>query len=479
MAKRSNPEIVVFELEQYINAYRSSSDRTRYVIFIVTIVTLLIATAEWNFLRLSWSRQKHDQAIDAMRARFTDQWLESRRQNRSESPYASSLEPQLSGSKRTSAERWTPVDRWVANEAALHELTHQETQFEEHTRFVPVPVVGASIHINDLGLVAGVVLFFILALLAACMAREHENLYLAMFKVRRLAVAPSASEVFGSKPDDDPPADHGESAANLLYHALAMVQVLSDPPTLARWNPNRFAGGALSLIYFLPTAVMYGVVFQNIASHEKALEVWDPWVMVARISFQIAFCFGLLFLSAICAGYQLKSTRLWIQTFFSINPGLRHVEQRPWREWVGLDYGLVDVGEKERRTRELMHALTYSLRVERNMSSPAISCTDWHLHDSKSCPPPATVPWWKWAKVPRPRYEVTQSILRAAACRLSDGLLTEAGKQHDEDSIAGFRDIKVTSNTMSLSAGNIVEWKATANAACGLKGVKCEPTPPA
>ncbi len=101
------------------------------------------------------------------------------------------------------------------------------------------PIPGVSIDVNDLGVVGGVALVLLTSILVFCVMREHENLYLALYKVRRLCDVPDQDHT------------HGESAANLLYHRLVMGQVLSSPPTLAQWK-HRGILHHVSWVFFLP-----------------------------------------------------------------------------------------------------------------------------------------------------------------------------------------------------------------------------------
>lgn len=44
-----------FEIEEYIRAFRSSTDRARYMVFVNTAVCVLILVCTWNMMPSSWS----------------------------------------------------------------------------------------------------------------------------------------------------------------------------------------------------------------------------------------------------------------------------------------------------------------------------------------------------------------------------------------------------------------------------------------
>ena len=316
MGRFTKPELVSFELNEYVQHFKSSTDRVRWVVFVVTVVSLLILLADWNYLHASWSRQRWEDHQLARAAELHRDWLTMRKSKKTPPP-------SIDESRRYDAMQ-TPVDEWTAIRVEGDILKAQADQFVSRIVFVPVPVIGASVHVNDLGLAGGVTLVALVGLLALSMAREHENLYLATFKIRRLC-------------ERDPAHNNGESPANLPYHALAMVQVFNDPPTLARWNQGsrRFpARATTALLFLLPAIVQCTVVYQNFLSRNKAVAVWGVDVTFWRLTVQATLSLLVLSFSFIAFAYSIACDDRWKQAFFFVNPALRYVEQEPWLEWI-------------------------------------------------------------------------------------------------------------------------------------------------
>src|SRR5207244_3239164 len=97
-------------------------------------------------------------------------------------------------------------------------------QFAARAVLTAGPIPGVSIDINDLGLLSGIALCLLMTIVLVCVAREHENVFLSLYKVRMICS------------EEQEACSIGDSRANLLYHALAMTQVHNSPPTLARWH---------------------------------------------------------------------------------------------------------------------------------------------------------------------------------------------------------------------------------------------------
>lgn len=306
------PEWRNLEIREYIDAFKASSDRARYVIYVNAVVSLLILVCTWNTTALSWSRQ----GVDRAEGTYMQQTV-------------------------------NPVQR---DRARLYRDTALPRIW-----FVPVPGLGVNIHVNDLGILGGVMLLILSALLCLSMVRQHENLYLALFKVRRLC------EYERGKCHD------GESMSNFLYHSLAMGQVLNYPPTLARWTHgyrNRLAGGVRWIVLCLPLLVHGTVVGYNFATYHIARQAWGP-VAKVRMSAQVVL-FALIATACLLAGiYSRACNYRWRAAFNLINPGLKQVEPRPWLDWVRLRQS------RDIKPPYLLAELTYTLQPELVMPAQA------------------------------------------------------------------------------------------------------------
>lgn len=307
MEKRP-PELQQLELSEYIAAFKSSSDRARYVIYVNAIVSLLILICTWNTMPWSWAQKRITTAERGLRESLSREF------------------DRLHGGKVTVKAPEVPATR----EAYIGEKVREDRAVEfretglEGIQFVQIPLVGAHIDVNDLGLLGGVTLLVLTMLLGFSMVRQHENLYLALFKIRRLC-------------ERDPQGHHdGESMANFLYHALAMGQVLNHPPTLARWSHgyrNRIVGLVRWAVLCLPALVQAVVFGYNLRTFYIARTAWSTMAYF-RMGAQAVLLLLIVFGCVLSSLYSRACNYRWRAAFDLVNPGLAHVESRPLLEWL-------------------------------------------------------------------------------------------------------------------------------------------------
>ena len=326
-----------FELAQYIEAFRTSADRTRYVVYVSTFVNVLILVALWNYYPVSWSRQGSQSHLALQRRQREIAWLD---EHIGTAPYP----------EKRSAQHSAPVD--VATHAAEDAdlFAAQADIFNHSMRYVAIPGLGTVIHINDIGITAGAVLLVLTLLLCYCVVREHENLHLAAYKIFQLC-------------EWDSNASDGESAANLLYHAIAMGQVLHHPPTLARWQNSvhlKVLNSITWSIFLLPAITQASIVIPNLFTLDRAFPMWGYQTVMERISVQLILGLLILLLATITIRYSRATDRQWRKAFFVINAGLAHVQQRPWSEWLHISSR--KSAREDSGIRLIMRDLTYRLR---------------------------------------------------------------------------------------------------------------------
>lgn len=212
-------------------------------------------------------------------------------------------------------------------------------QFVSRTVMPASPIPGVSIDVNDVGLVGGVALTLLLLVQALCVMRENENLFLALYKVRKLHENEPRTKA------------RGNTDANLLYHALAMSQVLSSPPTLARWE-DRSTLSHLYLIFYLPAVAYTWIVIDNTISIQRGA-LYGAAILRLMI-LQYTMLIMLFILSTICLLNSRAMSGRWLRTFYAINPQLRHFEQPSERWW--LKYPAQRLGTPAEETRrDLAH----------------------------------------------------------------------------------------------------------------------------
>jgi hypothetical protein len=207
----------------------------------------------------------------------------------------------------------------VSLEAHLAEI---EKQRVSELLLINIPFLGIHFDINDLGAFSGIGLAIICFTLCFAMARQHENLYLSLWKVRRIA-------------DREGRYNDGESTANFLYHALAMAQVFTRPPTLARWRPRGIGRIAMRVLLFLPVLIQGLIIFRNIRSIESAWRL-NPRATILSMAIQVPMLIVILVCILASCFYSRAGDLRWRETFFAINPGLLSLKGSPLLEWLKI-----------------------------------------------------------------------------------------------------------------------------------------------
>ena len=215
----------------------------------------------------------------------------------------------------------------------------------------------------------------------------------------------------------------GNSSANLLYHSLAMSQVLSSPPTLARWQ-RRGLMHRLWIVFFLPAAAHSWTVWTDWHTRAQA-KVYGAhvWKLMAA-EFVIAAC--LWSLSTVAFLNARAMTRRWERAFFRVNPSRVHVDQMAWWEWMKLRRRAGDW-----RTGRVITELVDTLTV-RDRDAPA------------------TVDVEVTREVPRPPGggppRISRPLIQEMAQALKDAGADEAGAYCARIGAAGFELERFTSD---------------------------------
>jgi hypothetical protein len=296
------------ELKEYVEAFKTSSDRARYALYVAIIASVLVGIANYNLQSWGWPTKR------------IETWYKF---DRSAQTVPSPLHLQEPAALAISEHSDRKAPEWLFNGDGEQLRTAREEylkQFISRYVFASSPIPGVWIDANDLGVVGGVALTLLMLIFAICIVREHENLYLSLYKVRSLAEA--------DKNPSDP-----NSRANLLYHALAMRQVLSSPPTLARWE----GGGTLphfGYAFFAPVFVYGWVVFTNRVTEERGAAYGVNVKLL--FYFQCALMLGILILSVVAWLHTRAMSRRWQRAFFRINPARMRLQQMSMKRWLKL-----------------------------------------------------------------------------------------------------------------------------------------------
>jgi hypothetical protein len=297
-----------FEWKQSIETFTRSSDRGRYLMVFLVLASFFCTICWLNSRQESWIAGRVTHARQAIQYEVWDP----------KSPLAATK-------KFSSLRSWAEKYNLYSKELLMSYLSKLEDMESQSAYSVRIPIIGVSFDINDLGAVVGLSFLFLLLLLLASTYREHENLYLCLWKVER---ALDRSHKSNGRPD------LGDSDANLLYHSLAMAQVFANPPTLARWRRNRLYSLPY-LIFFLPL-VPEGLILQNDLDTAPFAEALSQPATLASLCIQalaIALC---LVIAVLCVIYERAAALRWRRTFYLINPKFRHLVQPRVRDWLLL-----------------------------------------------------------------------------------------------------------------------------------------------
>lgn len=288
------------EIAGYVETFRHSSDRSRRMVFIITTICVLILVANWNLHQASWARIRMRKAAELRALGQT---------------------PQPATTATTKKNATSDQRAKAYNELVVSAYPEE---YVKQMLVVQIPIVGIATDVNEIGMLGGVTLSLLMGILLLALMRQHENLYLSTFKIIRL------HDHYSKERGD------GESKANYLYHLLAMTQVLTSPPTLARWpvrGRRRLLSTIVKSLFLLPALIMIYVVWTNWMSPVPQFYDVSPR---AKLIFQDILATLLIGLGLACWIYARAMDRRWRDAFFHINPHLLTKSPDPWLVRVKL-----------------------------------------------------------------------------------------------------------------------------------------------
>lgn len=272
----------------YLQSLKTASDRSRRSLYLVTVASVLLFVTSYNIFDGGWP------------VRRLDRWYRLIQQAETH-PGQTVLgfgDPKELGTLRSEYMK----------------------QFVSRALFTTSPLPGVSIDVNSLGMFGGVALVLLMILLWAALASEHEAVYLTL--------ADATKDLSGAGATIE-----ARSEANTAYNALAMTQMLSSPPTQARWKRSPIFG-ACRLIFLAPPAVYAWVVWTEWNTrHISAAYSVNPWPPLA---FDLAALVVIAALSCFSYLHSRAMSCIWSETFFAINPSYVKAEQSPASAWMKI-----------------------------------------------------------------------------------------------------------------------------------------------
>jgi hypothetical protein len=332
-----------YEFETYIRSLASSSDRVRHVVIISVVASVLVFAAYRRSEPGSWWNERvkvthtvdaqgllpKKEAADAVPAEtvsFLTEFGKKATRDIEEELNECQTPHRDFGRVRTGAY----CDK-VRSYFWLRVKEHSRGTFEwqassmEHANtseliWVEVPFLGIKFDINDLGTFSAIGQSIISFMLLYSIARHHENLYLCLWKVRRVAQSENRF-------------NDGQSKANFLYHAMAMTQVLTRPPTLARWADRSVTRVPPLILFTIPVFVQL-LVLINDRKTAFAGNLFSP--RLAWQSFAIHLFFGVaILIMTICVMVLSRAADVrWRNTFFEINPSFINMKAVGRLAWL-------------------------------------------------------------------------------------------------------------------------------------------------
>src|SRR6185369_14930557 len=328
------------EFQEYVRTLGASSSRVRIVMLAVAVASVAALATLWGEQDDGWASGRLKKATEYRKIANDCKLWDSYNLRRAKSCWH---EIQGVGFQISEAEKNNIVRNfgfvsprcvnacdaagWIAsygiyNDGAAREFSEkQHESFVENVLYVKMPVLGLTFDINDLGLITGVAFLVLMLAMFYCTHRAHENLYLAMWKVRNVS-------------REGPFNDRG-SPANLLYHGLAMEQVFTVPPTLARWNDSKLFRKASYTLFILPAVVQFLVLRGDWSSADLA-SLFSEGQTTKSLVGQIILLVSVATLGLLCCAHVSADDKEWSATFFFINPIYRMKLKPKWRYWVRL-----------------------------------------------------------------------------------------------------------------------------------------------
>lgn len=292
--RESRRGLTDLEFSEYTRAFYRSSNSVRNILVTLTIAAVVIFTGFWNSYAGGWT---------ASRVRIARAALENEVWDRSTCANETNSIVSLACS-------WARLRGLESSEAVKEHLHNLDLKYVDTVLTVRAPVLGVAFDVNDLGIFGGIAFIFLLGWLNFALLREHENLTLCTWKIKKL------SETEKGDPGGQ---------ANLLYHALAMGQLLSCPPTLSRRRARPLQNQLTKLPLFVPAMVHTIIFAYDMRSMEFATSLNENLAWIG-MWIQTTACVINIILTFSCYNTAMKDDRQWRVTFVQANPQFNYTD---------------------------------------------------------------------------------------------------------------------------------------------------------
>ncbi|HSU80803.1 MAG TPA: hypothetical protein VLR69_00220 [Thermoanaerobaculia bacterium] len=284
-----------------VDSFIKSSHLVRYSIITITIASILLFVGHHNSESDSWFNSRLRLAYTALHEKV---WT-----------YPAG---KLSGELEL-ARRWAEARNLKSAPEIEEHIKTLEDARTSRLLLVQIPFFSVSHDVNDLGFFGSIALLILMLMLTFAMARQHENLYLALWRVRRLF-------------DDEKRIESARNHSNLIYHTLAMSQQFSQPPTLARWKMSKLRGLSRLLLPF--PLVVQAFCFNRDWTTRDLGRIVNPYATNLSLTMQGIALIVVSGMTVACFLYTRSNDLRWKDTFERINPSYKEQLQPSWLEWV-------------------------------------------------------------------------------------------------------------------------------------------------
>jgi hypothetical protein len=261
----------------------------------MTLIIIVIFIGFWNSSSNSWTRSRLELARISQKAEL---WKNN----------VTTIPEGITQDDFNKAQEWMKRKKYTEDEL-IRCINQYEKNLNDHVRVLQMPILGLAFDINDLGILGGIWLALILLWLIYCIIRQHENLRLCVWKIRKLA----ENEEIGPG-----------SKANFLYHALAMTQVLTCPPTLAEGSKandliRKFFRIITKIIFTVPLITHLMLFIFDMRTFEVAKILNETAAVNGRMIQIITLSFNFILIS-LCIYKSRNMDKTWNRVFNEIKP---------------------------------------------------------------------------------------------------------------------------------------------------------------
>jgi hypothetical protein len=254
--------VTSFNAKGYITAANEASKRTRTVMIVLVVATVIFLVGFYNSLDGAWMLQRIRAAYSPS-SHYSDMKLHAG--------------PEMHGSM--------PASPGPAEEFQKQFQEALVKAYVDNTFFVKAPFFGIVFDINDVGLIGGISLICVLVMLRFSLSREIKNLNFVF----------NEAVVHGQLPD--------------FYYELSMHQVLTIPEMRGE-KRNRKLELAPQIVCLFPAIVyMLGILYDYVTIFWMKLFDWRSNILL--ITFEFLFFIAIASLSRRCRERLRHINGIW------------------------------------------------------------------------------------------------------------------------------------------------------------------------